>query len=147
MSCIQSHPEPKDGHACIIWGLLNILWVLEFWKKMFVWLDIIGTHKSKKKYNGITSVKLTLWVSFLVAPGIIKPKETIATVKCSFHKQRGLQVIGWSRMRIENIARCVNFILPTCNYFHKNDTLNEQIEALAESAARTAVWMEARQAG
>lgn len=76
---------------------------------MFVWLNIIKTHKSYKDDDGITPGKFTPLVSPLVALGILKLKETLATIKCSVHRQKRTPSYGAVRL----IPRSVNLFTNT----------------------------------
>lgn len=94
---------------------------------MFVWLNIIGTHKSWKNDDGITSGKFTSSISPLVAaPGILEPKETLATIKRSFYRHKSMPVLGQGEMRNEIHPVDVSACWPT-RLFHGNKKLGESI--------------------
>lgn len=88
---------------------------------MFVWLNIIKTHKSQKNDDGITSGKFPPSVSLLVALGILKLKETLATIKCSVHRQKRTPSYGegWDEKWDSTLE--VSACLPTLGLLHGNN--------------------------
>lgn len=99
------------------WSSLDFLLVLEYWKKMFVWLNIIGTHKSRKNEDGITSGKFTPSASPLGAPGILVPKEILATTKIFFYRQTSTSSYGaqWNE-KWDSYPRSVTFFTNTRSF-------------------------------